>query len=360
MTRTLIVDEPILLFEDSNRELRGNLRYAMKDLSDIKKICIWHPTGYEVIPVMEWVNEQKIRIDPSNSHTLLFRECSLPHLCGNNLFLPPQSPGSYSKARDRPEWLIFSESGRFLELQIVISYETEELMGFSGYKPSMLPRTRNLLENGPAIDIFIFGDSISTGANASGTMNKYPHQLGYPELFRDELHQQFPHCAINLMNRSVGGQTSEWGKKGLKRIGKESKNKFGFHLNIIAWGMNDASGGRKSRDFLRNIQAHVRQLLKINPLAEFIFIASSLPNRLWDHARCDLLQEYAQIIKTYASKLGSRACVADLTAVWTELLQTKNYYDLTGNGLNHPNDYGHRLYAEAILSLISGKSPKAF
>jgi hypothetical protein len=26
--------------------------------------------------------------------------------------------------------------------------------------------------------------------------------------------------------------------------------------------------------------------------------------------------------------------------------------DLTGNGLNHPNDFGHRLYAQAILEYL--------
>jgi hypothetical protein len=27
-------------------------------------------------------------------------------------------------------------------------------------------------------------------------------------------------------------------------------------------------------------------------------------------------------------------------------------FDLTGNGLNHPNDFGHRLYAQGVLELI--------
>jgi len=27
----------------------------------------------------------------------------------------------------------------------------------------------------------------------------------------------------------------------------------------------------------------------------------------------------------------------------------KTHHDLTGNGINHPNDFGHRLYAQVIL-----------
>jgi hypothetical protein len=26
--------------------------------------------------------------------------------------------------------------------------------------------------------------------------------------------------------------------------------------------------------------------------------------------------------------------------------------DISGNGLNHPNDYGHRIYADVILKTI--------
>jgi hypothetical protein len=45
--------------------------------------------------------------------------------------------------------------------------------------------------------------------------------------------------------------------------------------------------------------------------------------------------------------------LADLTGVWTELLARKGYHDLTGNGVNHPNDFGHRLYAQVILGLLT-------
>jgi hypothetical protein len=40
--------------------------------------------------------------------------------------------------------------------------------------------------------------------------------------------------------------------------------------------------------------------------------------------------------------------------VWTVVESRKKHFDLTGNGLNHPNDSGHRLYATTILSVIGG------
>ena len=35
-----------------------------------------------------------------------------------------------------------------------------------------------------------------------------------------------------------------------------------------------------------------------------------------------------------------------------EMLQTKNYYEVAANNVNHPNDFVHRFYAMNILSAI--------
>jgi hypothetical protein len=34
------------------------------------------------------------------------------------------------------------------------------------------------------------------------------------------------------------------------------------------------------------------------------------------------------------------------------LLKRKSFYDLTGNGVNHPNDFGHCVYAQTLLALL--------
>lgn len=44
--------------------------------------------------------------------------------------------------------------------------------------------------------------------------------------------------------------------------------------------------------------------------------------------------------------------VADVTTLWVELLKRKGFHDLTGNGLNHPNDFGHQVYSEVVLELL--------
>jgi hypothetical protein len=41
-----------------------------------------------------------------------------------------------------------------------------------------------------------------------------------------------------------------------------------------------------------------------------------------------------------------------MTSAWEEFLRRKKDHDLTGNGVNHPNDFGHRVYAQILSSLL--------
>ena len=49
--------------------------------------------------------------------------------------------------------------------------------------------------------------------------------------------------------------------------------------------------------------------------------------------------------------------VADVTAVHESLLARKRYSDMTGNNINHPNDYLARVYAQTLLTTV-GKEEK--
>ncbi len=74
-------------------------------------------------------------------------------------------------------------------------------------------------------------------------------------------------------------------------------------------------------------------------------------NSEWAFAAPEFYPQYA----TALSKLtGPGVAFADVTEVWSAIAARKQHMDLSGNGLNHPNDYGHRLYAETILAVVGG------
>jgi hypothetical protein len=43
-----------------------------------------------------------------------------------------------------------------------------------------------------------------------------------------------------------------------------------------------------------------------------------------------------------------------MTSALDMMMSRKNYLDVTGNGLNHPNDFGYRVLAEVVLTAILG------
>jgi lysophospholipase L1-like esterase len=57
------------------------------------------------------------------------------------------------------------------------------------------------------------------------------------------------------------------------------------------------------------------------------------------------------------SLVAPGVALVDMTTVWEEQLRSKEMFDLTGNGLNHPNDHGHRLYAQGILEALVARGP---
>ena len=59
--------------------------------------------------------------------------------------------------------------------------------------------------------------------------------------------------------------------------------------------------------------------------------------------------EYRNVL---ARMVDQGVALADVTRLWRELLARNSPYDLSGNGWNHPNDFGHRVYAQTILAVM--------
>jgi acyl-CoA thioesterase-1 len=78
-------------------------------------------------------------------------------------------------------------------------------------------------------------------------------------------------------------------------------------------------------------------------------VSSMLPNEECNWANPGLILAYRDALKPLAEP---GVAIADLSAVWQELLKHKPYLDFTGNGVNHPNDFGHRIYADTLAALL--------
>jgi lysophospholipase L1-like esterase len=148
---------------------------------------------------------------------------------------------------------------------------------------------------------------------------------------------------VHLNNLSVGGTDTAWGITKVDDVAA-----FKPDLVILAFGMNDAAR-RSAKDYQANVDTIIARTGDRLPDVEFILVASMLGNRDWTALQHERFPEYRAAL---AERCGAGVALADLTTVWTGLLDAKRDWDLTGNGVNHPNDFGHRIYAQVISSLL--------
>lgn len=287
--------------------------------------------------------------EPGSRRILLTAGSRIPFKTTAELHPAPNTPNSYRSHRDGKAWMLFGEGRFFHDLQCVASYPTSGK--WQGPVPAAAPEeqlahVRAKLLAGKPVKLVTLGDSISTGANASGASAAPPMQPGYPDLVGDGLEKRFG-VKVARKNLSVGGMDSPWGLKQVAAVLAESPD-----LVLLAFGMNDASGRRTPTEFARIIKETRQQIQTARPECDVVLVSPMTANPEWIHSAPELYPLYAAELKKLA---GPGCAVADVTEIWSAVLLLKPYLCLSGNGLNHPNDFGHRLYADVVLAVIGGK-----
>ncbi|NMC06604.1 MAG: SGNH/GDSL hydrolase family protein [Candidatus Lokiarchaeota archaeon] len=355
----VIVQEPVLLFSVGG-VLEGSLLFEPESIVAIEA---WDEAAGRFDRVSSGaLKDLEVRPKPGGvGGRLLVHSKAYPHLSPGDVYQPLGSPLAYPSTRDKKSGLLFSEKGWFHQKSILVTYKHGE--AWTGQVPrhdaSKLPGLQRVLAGEAtgrkSLDLLVLGDSISTGANCSASMGLFPRYHGYPDLVAGLLQARLPGVAVRLANESLGGASSDWGKKTLQdRVdgARGTHPGFRFDLTIIAFGANDAGGRKPARKYIKNIEAMMQGIARVNPSAEFLVVASSMMNDLWIHGHNDVLLDYQKALHAMASKMGASVAIADATQLWKDVLARKPYYDLTGNGLNHPNDFGHRLYAHVLGAVL--------
>jgi lysophospholipase L1-like esterase len=244
-------------------------------------------------------------------------------------------------------FVLIGDGDEFHRRQVAATYRHAQ-GAWSGYVPRLaegqLPRTRARLAASQPLTLCVAGDSISEGYNASGFTGAPPYQPPYVELVAAGLGHAGA-SPVDLRNLAVAGWTSDDGAADAERLTHPRPD-----LVIVAFGMNDA-GYNDAAGFAANVGAIVTTVQAASPDAEFVLVSPMLPNPRWPYPVLDRFPAYRDAL---ADMCGDGAALADLTRMWTDLLARKSVHDLTGNGINHPNDFGHRVYAQVILALLIG------
>lgn len=244
-------------------------------------------------------------------------------------------------------FVLFSEGSYFSARQILVSYLPAKSHHWAGPVPEfaqrILPNTLGKLKKQTGLKIVFYGNSIEVGYNASGLEETPPYMPVWPQLVVERLKAVYG-SQITYANTSVAGRMARWGQDSVRqRVIAENPD-----LVVIGFGMNDGTARVAPETYREQIKGMIDSVRLANAKTEFILIAPMLANPASGFSGLQPLY------KAELDKLaGKGIVVADMTGVHQELLKHKIYQDMTGNNINHPNDYLARWYAQYILGLLT-------
>jgi lysophospholipase L1-like esterase len=208
------------------------------------------------------------------------------------------------------------------------------------FSAATLPQTQQKLRAGEPLRIVAFGDSITAGGDASTP------KLIFWERWADALRQKYPRANIEAINGATGGDTTV---QGLTRL-SEKVIAQKPNLVLIGFGMNDHNReghGVPLPAFSENLRKLVDRV-RAESGAEVVLFSAFPPNPKW-HFGSHNMAAYAEATQAVARE--KRCAFADVFQLWQKLSQHKKPEDLLANNINHPNDYGHWIYFQALQML---------
>jgi acyl-CoA thioesterase-1 len=340
-----VTNEPVLFIDHGDgKPPSANLLFAPSEILSIRSADLSKPytAGKDILAPASGSRELTL---PSGS--------TVPLLKLEELFPPAGSPDAINAARGpRAEklgggrFLRWAENPRVFYLkQVLVTYRHTEK--WDGFRPQFagkeLARTIGKLEKKQPVKIALIGDSISAGGSASATMRQPPLLPPFDRLVVDRLRKSYG-GEINLVNLAKGGQITEWALTQVPLIIEQKPD-----LLMIAFGMNDGSGRIEPGRFAATHRKLIDEIRAGLPEVDIILVSPMHGNPEWTAGAPDLYPQYRDQLATFS---GPGIALADVTTPYGEILARKSYADLTVNGVNHPNDFGHRIYAQVISGLL--------
>ncbi len=273
---------------------------------------------------------------------------AMPHFTWEE-FYPTSKETSVSGnafAGSKKPFVFFAEGTYFHKNQVFVTYTHQPNSDlFAPAKSAKLHKFVEKLERGEEVNIVFFGDSITAGGNASGRANTLPGTPIWAQMVTEALSAKYPSAKVNYINTAVGGKETGWGITELET----SVNAHKPDLVVLGFGMND--GSKAIDKFVSNEKTIIDGILSKNPDCEIAVIGTMLPHSETTYYKNQNLQEaaLAKMTKGYAN-----VDIVPMTSVHSSLLEHKRYFDMTGNNVNHPNDFLIRVYAQTVLETIIG------
>ncbi|MCC7494394.1 MAG: hypothetical protein IT204_18700 [Fimbriimonadaceae bacterium] len=217
-----------------------------------------------------------------------------------------------------------------------------------------IPRTLAKIAAGQPVKIVCWGDSVTTGGDVSAP------QFRYPDVFAARLKAKYPDKPITVAVHAVGGSNSlQW----------LFPDKYPFPNPALLPQCNwervvEAKPDLVTLEFVNdaglqgeNFQRHYELILsKVQALgAELILITPhfTMPSMMGFSSLLEPEKRpYVLALREFATT--HQLALADAAARWEHLAKEGiPYTTLLRNGINHPDDRGHALFADELLKCFA-------
>ena len=297
---------------------------------------------------------------------------------------------------DNPEWYLvtkyqgrdvhtyWGENNSMSKLQICVTYthamptDAPVPTDYSCRYETFL----NKLKNGEDVTVLFLGDSITAGASSSYQCDRPPYMYPWTIMSVHELARRFGYrvhhvqtgldkvgkCpeedavygdrgTITYINTAVGGWRLKTGILNYEeRVSKQVK-KYGCDLFVLAFGMNDktVTTEEEMADFRKLLDRFTEEC----PTSAVLTVATMLPNpeanERWNTVQHTYEAAMLPMAEDYYRR-GIPCSVVPMTTMSRWILSHKRFCDISGNNINHPNDFIVRLYAATLLQTLTGKA----
>ena len=227
--------------------------------------------------------------------------------------------------------------------------------GWEGTAERLCPKTVAKLRAGQPVTIVAWGDSVTNGGGVGGNRDAW-----YQHVFHKRLQARFPQSEITLKTAAWGGGNS----RGYMEAPAGGKYDFQRDVldpkpDLVTIEFVNDSGWHG--DGLKQHYGKIRDLLRGNG-AEIVLITPHFvrPDWMRDKAWLESTKHdedprpYVQGLRQFARE--NDIPVADASLAWGHLWREGiPYMTLHGNSINHPDERGHRFFADALMGLFPEK-----
>ncbi len=203
-------------------------------------------------------------------------------------------------------------------------------------KAQRVAKTRAKLEQGQRLLIGFWGDSVTCGGDASSPEKRFA------DGFVARLREKYPKAQIDFFNAGIGGSNTNQRLPNLDQDVLQKRPDLVVIEYVNDMGFTPETMRKHYYQAIDQIRAIGAEVILITP--HFTMPRSMGFEDVWSQdqrAACQALREIAE-----EKQVG----LADAARVWQHLCkQGIPYTTLLYNGINHPDDRGHKIFIEELM-----------